>query len=437
MSVWDTVKAKLSTKLTAESFQNWFADTRLDSEDGDTLWVSVPSEAAKQYVEQEYSSLIQSAIRELKLPFRQVCYTVRSSPCGPGEAAGNGNHESGPMDVAGQLNPRFTFGNFVVGSSNQFAHAAARAVADRPGRTYNPLFIHAGVGLGKTHLIHAVGHALIEQHRGLRVLYTPSERFMNDMIRCIRQQRMQAFREAYRKVDVLLVDDIHILAGKEATQEEFFHTFNELYAAEKQIVMTSDSPPKDIPGLVDRLRSRFGWGLMADIQPPDLETKMAILDRKAEAEGIELPEDVRIFIATRVHTSVRELEGALTRVLAHASLTGAPISLCLAQQALKGPLPNHEQRITIESILKAVAAKFELQPAQLKVKTNSHNITYPRQIAMYLAKELTSASLPEIGRAFGGKHHTTVLYSIRKIERQRQYSPELNRLIHSLSESLH
>jgi len=437
MNPWETIKAKLGANLTAESFQNWFADTRLDSEDGGTLWVAVPSDAAKQYIEQEYSSLVHRAIQELKLPVCKICYTVRPSGCTPHELPGNGGHESVPLEGAGGLNPRFTFETFVVGSSNQFAHAAARAVADRPGRAYNPLFIHANVGLGKTHLVHALGHALLRQHPGLRILYTPSERFMNDVIRCIRQQRMQAFREAYRSVDVLLVDDVHILAGKDATQEEFFHTFNELYASEKQIVITSDSPPQEIPGLVDRLRSRFGWGLMADIQPPDLETKMAILDKKAEAEGIELPEDVRIFIATRVHSSVRDLEGALTRVLAHASLTGAPITLCLAQQALRNVLPNHERRITIETILKAVAAKFDLQPAQLKAKTNSRGIAYPRQVAMYLAKELTPASLPEIGRAFGGKHHTTVLYSIRKIEQQRQHNPELNRLIQSLTDCLH
>lgn len=437
MNVWETIKQRLAAKLSPESFQNWFAGTHLGSQEGDTLRVSVPSDAAREYIEQEYGGLVYSVIRELTLPVRQVCYEVRSPAYAgvwpPDQAFQHVSFDNG----AAHLNPRFTFDTFVVGSCNQFAHAAAKAVAARPAQVYNPLFIYGGVGMGKTHLMHAIGRALLDNYPTLRIVYTPSERFMNDMIRCIRQQRMAAFHHNYRAADVLLIDDVHILGGKEATQEEFFHTFNELYERQKQIVISSDSHPKEILGLVDRLRSRFEWGLMVDIQPPDLETKMAILDKKAEAEGIDLPEDVRVFIATKSRSSVRELEGALIRLIAHTSLTGTPITLHLAQQALKNLLPNHERRVTIDAIIKAVAARFDLQPAQLKAKSNAHRITHPRQIAMYLAKELTSASLPEIGRAFGGKHHTTVLHSVGKIRQQRDRNPDLNRLLHSLTDSLH
>jgi chromosomal replication initiator protein len=310
-------------------------------------------------------------------------------------------------------------------------------VATRPSESYNPLFIYGGVGMGKTHLMHAIGRSLLDNYAGMRIVYTSSERFMNEMVTSIRLQRMPRFHQYYRSADVLLVDDIQVLGRKEATQEEFFHTFNELYEHQKQIVISSDSPPKEIPGLVERLRSRFEWGLMVDIQPPDLETKMAILDKKAEAEGIRLPEDVRIFIATKTKSNVRELEGALIKLIAYSSVTGTNITLPMTQQALKHLVVNsHERRITIDAIIKAVASRFDLQPSQLKHKSNARSIAYPRQVAMYLVKELTRASLPEIGRAFGGKHHTTALHSIKKIECLRAKDTDLNRLIHSLIDSL-
>jgi chromosomal replication initiator protein len=334
------------------------------------------------------------------------------------------------------LNPRFTFDNFVVGSCNQFAHAAAQSVATSPSRRYNPLFIYSGVGMGKTHLMHAVGRALMDNYSGMRIIYTSSERFMNEMITCIRLDRMAQFHTFYRSADVLLVDDIHVLGGKERTQEEFFHTFNDLYEHQKQIVISSDSTPKEIPGLVERLRSRFEWGLMVDMQPPDLETRMAILDRKSESEGIRLPEDVRIFMATNTKSNVRELEGGLVKLMAFSSLTGAPITMQMAQQVLKHLVHTHERRVSIDSIQKVVAEHFVLKQAQLKEKSNTRTIAYPRQIAMYLVKEMTSASLPEIGRAFGGKHHTTVLHSIHKIEKLRQSDQDFNRLIHRLIDSL-
>jgi chromosomal replication initiator protein len=290
--------------------------------------------------------------------------------------------------------------------------------------------------MGKTHLMHAIGHFLLNEHSGMRIVYTSSERFMNEMVNCIKLEKMPQFHAHYRSADVLLVDDVQVLAGKERTQEEFFHTFNELYDHQKQIVISSDSSPKNTPGLVERLRSRFEWGLMVDVQPPDLETKMAILDKKAEADGVKLPEDVRIFIATRTKSNVRELEGALIKLLAYSEVTGSPITMAMAQQVLKHLGQGHERKVTIESVIRAVGEKYQLQPSQLKQKSNTRQIAFPRQIAMYLIKEITPASLPEIGRAFGGKHHTTVLHSIQKIEKLRHKDAELNKIIHSLIDSL-
>ena len=290
--------------------------------------------------------------------------------------------------------------------------------------------------MGKTHLMHAIGRELMVKHGAMRVVYTSSERFMNEMIVCIRTERMQQFHQRYREADVLLVDDIQILGTKERTQEEFFHTFNELHDHQKQIVISSDSPPKEIPGLLERLRSRFEWGLIADIQAPDLETKMAILDKKAEAENVHLPDDVRSFMASKTKSNVRELEGALVKLIAYSSLTGTQINLHMAQQVLKHLVHVQDRRVTMDSIQKAVAEHFQIKPNQLKERSNTKKIVHPRQVAMYLIKDLTSASLPEIGRAFGGKHHTTVIHSINKIEKDRQVDPELNRVLHKLMDSL-
>jgi chromosomal replication initiator protein len=349
---------------------------------------------------------------------------------------------AGPVSVAepespsSSLNPKFSFGNFVVGTCNRFAHAAARSVADHPARSYNPLFLYGGVGMGKTHLMHAIGRELMDRYTTMRIVYTSSEKFMNEMISCIRTERMPQFHQRYRAADVLLIDDIQLLGNKERTQEEFFHTFNELHDHQKQIVVSSDAPPKEIPGLLERLRSRFEWGLLADIQPPDLETKMAILDKKAEAEGVNLPDDVRIFIASKTKSNVRELEGALIKLVAYSSMTGAPIHIGMAQQILKYLTHGSERKISIDAIQKAVAERMGIKQAQLKEKSNTRKVVYPRQVAMFLVKELTGASLPEIGRAFGGKHHTTVMHSVNKIDKDRHHDPELNRLIHSLMDSL-
>jgi len=439
MDSWELIKKRLADQLSAESFHNWFSGSRLERTAAGTLCVSVPSDAARRYIEQEYMGLVNAALRELALPAQAVRFEVAGAgtDSGPRPAAGP------PQEVtfqraASQLNTRFTFDSYVVGSCNQFAHAAAKAVATHPCERYNPLFIYGGVGMGKTHLMHAIGHALLASYASMRIVYTSSERFMNEMIACIRLQRMGLFHKHYRSADVLLVDDIQVLSGKEGTQEEFFHTFNELYEHQKQLVISSDSPPKEIPGLVERLRSRFEWGLMVDIQPPDLETKMAILDKKAEEYGVCLPEDVRIFIATKTRSNVRELEGALVKLMAYSSVSSATISLPMAQQILKHlVVGGHERRVSIDGIIKVVAGRFNLQATQLKQKSNTRAIAYPRQIAMYLAKEVTGASLPEIGRVFGGKHHTTVLHSIHKIATQRERDADLNRLIHSLTESIH
>jgi chromosomal replication initiator protein len=433
---WDQIKSRLAAKISPQDFQNWVTRTSFEASDGKTLRVTVPDQVTKDWMEQEYSVEIRDAIHELNLTVDRVIYVPTVAGFAPAHQTENGGAEPIFASASGQLNPKFRFDNYVVGSSNQFANAAARAVANSPSRSYNPLFIYGGVGMGKTHLMHAIGRDLLDRYPSMRIVYTSSERFMNEMVNCIRSDRMPAFHRHYRSADVLLVDDIQILAGKERTQEEFFHTFNELYDHQKQIVISSDSAPKSTPGLVERLRSRFEWGLMVDIQPPDLETKMAILDKKAEMEGVFLPEDVRNYIATKTKSNVRELEGAMVKLVAYSSVTGSPITIGMAQQILKYLIPGGERRVNMDAVLRAVAEKFQLQPAQLKQKTNAQQIAYPRQIAMYLIKELTHSSLPEIGRMFGGKHHTTVLHSVQKIDKLRQRDADLNRLIHSVIDSI-
>jgi chromosomal replication initiator protein len=436
MNTWDQIKQTLAEKLGSDVYHSWFAKTTFRASDGEALIVTVPNEATRDWMAGEYADSVLAAIRELKLPFRCVRYEIASAEAPPANGEGPGG-EAGLNYPPIQLNSKFRFDTFVVGSCNQFAHAAARAVATSPSKSYNPLFIYGGVGMGKTHLMHAIGRHLTDNYRGIRVVYTTSERFMNQMINCIKLDRMPQFHQHFRSADVLLIDDIQTLGGKERTQEEFFHTFNELYDHQKQIVISSDSQPKNTPGLVERLRSRFEWGLMVDVQPPDLETKMAILDKKAEQEGVTLPEDVRIFIATKTKSNVRELEGALVKLIAYSSVMGAPISLAMAQQTLKHIVHAPDRKLNIDTIIRAVADRFGIQPSHIKQKGNAKHISYPRQVAMYIVKELTQASLPEIGKAFGGKHHTTVLHSIQKIERLREKDVELNRLIHSIIDSIH
>jgi chromosomal replication initiator protein len=447
MNAWEQIKNKLQQRLNSEAYDNWVIRTSLLHANGDTLRVAVPDEATKECMEADYAPVVFTAIRDLSLPFQCVSYEIvypdSGSSQGMSARSGFAFSDANPstidtaFDTNVQLNTKFTFNTFVVGPCNQFAHAAAKAVAGQPSSSYNPLFIYGGVGMGKTHLMHAIGRSLMDNFRGMRIVYTTSERFMNLMIQCIRLERMSQFHQYFRSADVLLIDDIQFLAGKERTQEEFFYTFNELYDHQKQIVISSDSQPKQVPGLVERLRSRFEWGLMVDVQPPDLETKMAILDKKAAQEGVSLPEDVRIFVATKTRSNVRELEGALVKLLAYSSLSNAPITLAMAEHVLRHMIQGSEKKVTIDAVIRAVSERFSLQPSQLKQKTNAWTISFPRQIAMYVAKELTQSSLPEIGRAFGGKHHTTVLHSIQKIEQRRQNDVDLNRMIHSVIDSLH
>ena len=336
---------------------------------------------------------------------------------------------------AGSLIPRYTFDSFIVGPSNQFAHAACRAVAETPSRSYNPLFIHGGVGLGKTHLMHAIGHYVVQHHEGLSLLYISSERFMNEMINAVRFDRILDFRSRYRSVDVLLVDDIQFVSGKEGTQNEFFHTFNALHDAQKQIVISSDRPPHEIPALEERLRSRFEWGLIADINPPDIETKAAILKKKAEGEAVPLPDSVAMYMASRIKTNIRELEGSLIRLIAYASLTSKPLTIELAQDVLKNVLDHDEKAVTIEQIQKFVADYYHLKLNELKSRNNSKSVAMPRQVAMYLCKSLTHASLPEIGRSFGGKHHSTVIHSIKKVEELRKKDSDFDKQVANLMQS--
>jgi len=335
------------------------------------------------------------------------------------------------------LSAKYTYEGFVVGKCNEFAHAASLAVAEAPGRTYNPLYLYGGVGLGKTHLMHACGHAIKARNQHLKLCYISSEKFMNDLINAIRYDKTQSFREKYRSVDVLLIDDVQFMAGKERTQEEFFHTFNALYDQQKQIVISSDCPPREIPTLEERLHSRFEWGLIADIEPPDLETKIAILTKKAALIGVSIPNDVSMFIAGRVKSNVRELEGSLVRLIAISSLRGEPISKSLAQDALRNIAKEEESgAVTIQQIQKLVASTYKLTIEELVSKNNARQISHPRQVAMYLCKHLTKHSYPEIGRAFGGKHHTTVMHSVEKIETLVATDETLQRLISELSESL-
>ena len=400
----------------------------------------VPSALFRDWLAKHYTGVINEALAEASRTDARIVFltddeSVGAARAGQREPRLRPSRATSPATEAVGLNPRYSFETFIVGPSNQFAHAACRAVAEAPSRSYNPLFIYGGVGLGKTHLMHAIGHYVLQHQRSLALTYISSERFMNEMINAVRYDRILDFRERYRSVDVLLVDDIQFLAGKEGTQTEFFHTFNALYDAQKQIVISSDCPPHEIPSLEERLRSRFEWGLIADIQPPDLETKVAILKRKAEAEAVPLADNVAIYIAGKIKSNIRELEGSLIRLIAYASLTGREISLALAQDVLRNILDHDERAVTIEIIQKFVSDYYQLKVTELKSRNNSKSVAMPRQIAMYLCKALTTASLPEIGRSFGGKHHSTVIHSIRKIEDMRQRDGDFNSLITNFLES--
>jgi chromosomal replication initiator protein len=444
MNFWEDVLARIETKVNRHSFYTWFRPTTFVADDRSSVTVRVPNVLFKDWLTRHYSGVITEAASELKRPGLVVNFVAESPtpvpiiPLGVDETPVIDSVQT-PMAQPGPagLIQRYTFDTFIVGSSNQFAHAACRAVAEAPSRSYNPLFIYGGVGLGKTHLMHAVGHYVLQHDRNLKLTYISSERFMNEMINAVRYDRVLDFRAQYRSVDVLLVDDIQFLAGKEGTQNEFFHTFNALHDSQKQIVLSSDCPPQEIPALEERLRSRFEWGLIADIQSPDLETKVAILKKKAETEAVPLPDDVAMYIAGKIKSNIRELEGSLIRLIAYASLTGQEISLALTQEVLKNILDHDVKAVTIEIIQKFVADYYNLRMMDLKARDNSKSVAMPRQIAMYLCKQLTHASLPEIGRSFGGKHHSTVIHSIRKVEDLRKKDPDFNKLIANFLEGFH
>ncbi|MEX2663083.1 MAG: chromosomal replication initiator protein DnaA [Vicinamibacterales bacterium] len=439
-NIWDSVLARIETKVNRHSFYTWFKPTSFVADDGGSLRIRVPNALFRDWLTKHYSAVIDEALGEVDRRGTTVAFVSDDAPVmvPPPPLELEPPAAELPLEdgQVGGLAPRYSFDTFIVGPSNQFAHAACRAVAEAPSRSYNPLFIYGGVGLGKTHLMHAIGHYVLNHLKTLKLTYISSERFMNEMINALRFDRILDFRERYRSVDVLLVDDIQFVAGKEGTQTEFFHTFNALYDSQKQIVISSDSPPHEIPQLEERLRSRFEWGLIADIQPPDLETKVAILKRKAEAEGVGLPDNVALFIAGKIKSNIRELEGSLIRLVAYASLTGREISLSLAQDVLRNVLQHDDRAVTIEVIQKFVADYYQLKLTELKSRNNSKSVAMPRQIAMYLCKALTNASLPEIGRSFGGKHHSTVIHSVRKIEELRKRDGDLNTLLNTLSESL-
>jgi chromosomal replication initiator protein len=441
-SIWDQILTRIETKVNRHSFYTWFKPTSFVADGGSAITIRVPNTLFRDWLTKHYSVVLSEALAEVRRPDASLVFvsdgviaavrpgSVAQSVAGDGQLA-----EDVPATALAGLNVRYTFDTFIVGPSNQFAHAACRAVAEAPSRSYNPLFIYGGVGLGKTHLMHAIGHYVLHHDSALKLTYISSERFMNEMINALRYDRILDFRERYRSVDILLVDDIQFVSGKEGTQTEFFHTFNALYDAQKQIVLSSDRPPHEIPALEERLRSRFEWGLIADIQAPDIETRVAILKRKAEAELVPLPDDVAMYIAGRIKSNIRELEGSLIRLIAYASLTGREISLELTQQVLKNFIDQDEKAVTIESIQKYVSDYYQLKVLELKSRNNSKSVAMPRQIAMYLCKNLTHASLPEIGRSFGGKHHSTVIHSIKKVDDLRKKNGDFNSLINSFLQS--
>jgi chromosomal replication initiator protein len=477
--LWSNILHAIEKRLNRQSFETWFRPIRFDGCDDSeqVLHLRAPNQVIRDWVSSNYSEVLDESLEELNLSDYHVDWMVEEEPVAAAQAftqekeeresyqipetvikSGNGKSSSlftlleaaesdgltpgattfvdiEPIELS--LNPKYTFQTFVVGSCNQFAHAASQAIAEAPGKTYNPLYIYGGVGLGKTHLMHAAGHEIKARNRHLRLSYISAEKFMNELINAIRYDKAQTFREKYRSIDVMLMDDIQFMAGKERTQEEFFHTFNALYDGQKQIVISSDCPPREIPTLEERLHSRFEWGLIADMEPPDLETKVAILKRKADLDGVSLPDDVAFFIASKVKSNIRELEGSLVRLVAISSLRGLPISKMLAQDAIRNIAEDDQPAgITIEQIQQVVAAHYRLRVDELKSKNNSRQIAVPRQVAMYLCKRLTKHSFPEIGREFAGKHHTTVIHSVEKIEALVLKDQNFHRVVSDLMDNL-
>lgn len=434
--LWDQVLNLIKVELTEVSFNTWLKTIKPISLSDDEITLAAPNDFTKGILEGRYLNLIKNAIKEVCKKDYKINFIVPGDELPNIEVVKKENKVSEP-DFKKLLNPKYTFSTFVTGKSNEFAHAASLAVAEAPAQAYNPLFIYGGVGLGKTHLMHAIGHYILSQNPKAKVVYVSSEKFTNELINSIREYRNEEFRNKYRNVDVLLVDDIQFIAGKEGTQEEFFHTFNALHEANKQIIISSDRPPKEIPTLEDRLRSRFEWGLITDIQPPDFETRIAILKKKANIENLNIPDEVFHLIANNIHSNIRELEGALIKIVAYSSLTNAVISEELAQEALKDLVNSQKKKeITVELIKDVVAKEFNIRIDDFDSKKRTREVAFPRQVAMYLTRELTDLSLPKIGDEFGGRDHTTVIHAYDKISNDMINDLSLKNKIEKIIENL-
>lgn len=438
--IWQQVLSVIQTKLSKPSFDTWFKSTKASFLADDVLVVTAPNIFTAEWLETRYTKLVSATIADYTGRDVEVRFSVEDTRAAEPPAPFPQTPAARPIapeENVSMLNPKYTFDTFVIGAGNRFAHAASLAVAEAPAKAYNPFFLYGGVGLGKTHLMHAIGHYILENNPHMKVLYISSEKFTNEFINAIRDNRGESFRNKYRSIDVLLIDDIQFLAGKEGTQEEFFHTFNALHEENKQIIISSDRPPKEIPTLEERLRSRFEWGLITDIQPPDLETRIAILRKKAKAENLDIPNEAMMYIANMIDTNIRELEGALIRIVAYSSLTNQDISSHLAAEALKDILPTGRNRlITIQDIQQRVGEFYGLKLEDFKARKRTKAVAFPRQIAMYLSREMTDYSLPKIGDAFGGRDHTTVIHAHEKISQQLKIDQELYKIIHNLTERI-
>lgn len=439
--LWLQVLSVIQTKLSKPSFDTWFKATRAVLLTDSSIVISAPTTFAVEWLESRYTKLVASTISEYLGKQVEVKFVIdepkqaEQAMIQPQMPAAAPVIQEEPFPH--MLNPRYTFDTFVIGAGNRFAHAASLAVAEAPAKAYNPLFLYGGVGLGKTHLMHAIGHYVIEHNPNTKVLYISSEKFTNEFINAIRDNRGESFRNKYRNIDILLIDDIQFLAGKEQTQEEFFHTFNALHEERKQIIISSDRPPKEIPTLEERLRSRFEWGLITDIQPPDLETRIAILRKKAKAENLDIPNEAMMYIANQIDTNIRELEGALIRVVAYSSLINEDVTSHLAAEALKDIIPSSRPRIiTIQHIQQKVGEFYNLKLEDFKARKRTKAVAFPRQIAMYLSRELTDYSLPKIGEAFGGRDHTTVIHAHEKISQTLKHDQELYKIVHNITEKI-
>lgn len=437
--LWQKTLDLLKTELTEISFNTWIKTIEPLHMNNSMISLGVPAEFNKGILESRYLALMSNAVRQVSFKEYKLSIVVPSKENAKPNRSQSYNDNNSEEQVNSILNPKYTFDTFVIGNGNRFAHAASLAVAESPAKAYNPLFIYGGVGLGKTHLMHAIGHYILIQNPAAKVLYVSSEKFTNELINAIKDDRNEDFRSKYRNIDVLLIDDIQFIAGKERTQEEFFHTFNALYEANKQIILSSDKTPKEITTLEDRLRSRFEWGLIADIQPPDLETRIAILRKKAQLENLNVPNEIMVFIADKIASNIRELEGAMNRIIAYCSLTDSSgnITLELANEALKDILSVNKTRIVNSvTIQDTVARYFDLKTEEFKSKKRTRDLSHPRQIAMYLCRELTEMSLPRIGEEFGGRDHTTVIHAYDKIEEEITTNPETRRIVNELKRNI-